>query len=612
MTRLVFRDEHNKLHTQRINQTDIKSTVAWIDMMFPDLDLLDNMVGSTGIAPTSSNIDLVVDLSKSDLVTIFKRLVNWVNSHGMKPSHYVRKGESIVYFRCPITGRPDSGFVQVNFYPTTDLAYSRFMMRCSPQSSHKCRERNVLLSSIAYPLGYRLNPLAGLYSLDDGKLISRNPNKIAKILLNPNATEKDLLSVETILQSIKYDKQREEKTAKFRKHIDQEGIPIMEGKETETNFLARLRDRIVNQGMTPLFESTARIEHLEDLIFERGSKGVQEALDIIAHSAADTGKHVSTKWDGMPAIIWGRKPTGEFVLTDKAGFSAKGYDGLATNPRQIAEIMNARGPDRGELINTYAKLFPLLEAATPENFKGYVKGDLLYINTPPEIKGAYIFKPNFIEYKIPVVSALGEKISGSDVGIAIHTRIKDREFIDEEPIRGTRLNDVPGLLLITPSMDKSENVHINQDIYKNIETLLRQTGKQIDSLFSPSELRAQKITDLPKLCKRFINSRITSNFDNLLLGFMEWLETNVTPGKYSRILEYVQSPSANADGISAAFAIFMLLHDLKMDFLHQLDRQNPGQEGWVSATPAGRAKFVNRFEFSAGNRKMHDQRTQFD
>ena len=40
--------------------------------------------------------------------------------------------------------------------------------------------------------------------------------------------------------------------------------------------------------------------------------------------------------------------------------------------------------------------------------------------------------------------------------------------------------------------------------------------------------------------------------------------------------------------------------------LNQLDRQEPGHEGWVLATPAGRAKLVNRFGFSAGNRILNN------
>jgi hypothetical protein len=71
-------------------------------------------------------------------------------------------------------------------------------------------------------------------------------------------------------------------------------------------------------------------------------------------------------------------------------------------------------------------------------------------------------------------------------------------------------------------------------------------------------------------------------------------------------VEYLQSPRSNLDGISAAFTSFLLLHEIKTDMLAQLDRQQPGQEGWVIASDAGRAKLVNRFGFSAGNRILNN------
>jgi hypothetical protein len=62
--------------------------------------------------------------------------------------------------------------------------------------------------------------------------------------------------------------------------------------------------------------------------------------------------------------------------------------------------------------------------------------------------------------------------------------------------------------------------------------------------------------------------------------------------------------------MSAAFTLWMLLHDLKMDILQQLDLQHPGQEGWVMATPAGYAKAVSRMPggFAASNLARNNPR----
>jgi hypothetical protein len=344
------------------------------------------------------------------------------------------------------------------------------------------------------------------------------------------------------------------------------------------------------------------IEHLEDLVFRKGSRGATEALTILDQAAASPGTTTSVKWDGIPAVYFGRKPdTGEFVLTDGAGFEAKGYDGLATSPRMMAQIQSTRKGERSGLIQTYAALWPMLEAALPTNFRGYVQGDLLYMNTPPLEAGNYVFKPNTVQYRIPAKSALGQRIGNSEVGVAMHTMYSDAGE-PKQPLRRVRFNDVPGLLLIEPIFGKE--IVPNAGLIKQIKTVIRDKGAAIDTLFNPAELRAQQLTDLAKLCVDYINFRIkqpSGNFDNLLSGFGEWLQTKVTPRKFANIVEYLQSPTSNTEGMAAAFTLFLLLHDLKLDVLRQLDLKDPGHEGWVMATPAGYSKAVNRFDFTARN-----------
>jgi hypothetical protein len=608
----VFKDANGRPITQRINQTDVKSTLSWLDEMLPGLDLQNNTLGSTGIKSTSGDLDLAIDANRVTKDQLEYRLKQWAVSHGFRPEDYVRKSGTAVHFLTPITGRPDQGYVQTDFMFMKNIPWSKFVLGAMPaDSKYKGRERNVLMNSIAKSLGYKLNQIAGIADRNTNEIITDDPDAVAKMLLNKTATREDLASVETILQALSKDSQREQKLADFREHMKREGLPFLESAElyrpvSDVNFLARLRDRIVNQGMQPIMEAAnPRIEHLEDLVFERGTRGVREALDIIMHAAEDTRKTTTVKWDGKPAIIWGRKPTGEFVLTDKSGFTAKGYDGLATSPEQIARIMNQRGGERGALIAIYQKLFPMLRAATPENFRGYIQGDLLYTETPPEVAGAYVFKPNFVEYKIPAASKLGERIGASEVGIAAHTRYKQVDA-PAEAIRQVNLDPVPGLLVIEPTVKDIKNVTPNAQLIKQLKTLINSKGRAIDSLFNPGELRSAQLSDLPQLCKRYINSRIMGDYENLLPDFGAWLKTNVTPRKFANIIEYLQSPRSNMDGITAAFTAFLLLHEIKSDMLEQLDRQQPGQEGWVLATPAGRAKLVNRFGFSAGNRILNN------
>ena len=608
----VFKDPNGGALTQRINQTDVKSTLAWLEELVPGLDLQNNTLGSTGIKDTSGDLDIAVDSEQVSKEQMIAQLTSWALSQGFKPEEWIRKSGTAVHFKTPINGRPDQGYVQTDFMFLNNVPWSKFVLGAMPvDSRYKGRERNVLMNSIAKSLGYKLNQLAGIADRATNKLITDDPNKVARLLLNRTATSQDLASVETILQSLSTDSNRDAKLADFREHMKREGMPFLESTElyqpvTDVNFLARLRDRIVNQGMVPIFEGVnPRIEHLEDLVFEKGSRGVEEALAIIAQAAENTSKTVTVKWDGKPAIIFGRKPDGTFVLTDKSGFTAKGYDGLATSPDMMALIQRQRGGERTELIEIYRQLFPLLRAATPENFQGYILGDLLYTETPPDVAGAYVFQPNFVEYKIPAASKLGQQIGQSTVGVAIHTRYKEPGS-EAQTVGSVKLDPVPGLLLIEPTAKDIKNITPNAKLVKQLQQLIRAKGPAINGLFNPAELRSAGITDLPQLCKRYINSRINTDYENLLPGFGEWLRTNVTPRKFANIVEYLQSPRSNTEGITAAFTAFLGLHDLKSDLLSQLDLQQPGQEGWVLATDAGRAKLVNRFGFSAGNRILNN------
>lgn len=626
----VFKDADGRALTQRINQADVKPTLAWLEELVPGLDLLNNTLGSTGIKDTSGDLDIAVDANKVTKEQLQQRLEQWAISHGFKPQEWVKKSGTAVHFKTPITGRPDRGYVQTDFMLMNNVPWSKFVLGAMPaDSKFKGRERNVLMNSLAKSLGYKLNQIAGIADRVTNKIITDDPDRVAKLLLNKTATRQDLASVESILQAISTDPQRDAKLADFRAHMEREGIPFMESavvnpyqEYNEVNFLARLRDRIVNQGMQIIVEAEVQggrakgIEHLEDYVFRNGSTGIKRAMDIVKHTAENTGATTTVKWDGKPALVFGRDPNGTFVLTDVSGFGAKGYNGLFTSPRQAIGLLAQRDQDatskgkpagRVEYLGPiYEKLWPLLSAALPKTFRGYVQGDLLYTDRPPESAGNFVFTPNAITYRIPIASDVGQRIGNSEVGIAMHTRYAE-PGAPKEPIGTIDFKRVPGLLLLEPVYAK-ENVRPNRNLVQALRDVYKTSGSAIDGLFNPAELRALQITDLPKLCIDYINSRVGADFDNLIAGFGPWLQSTQSPRKFANIVEYLQSPRSNLEGMAAAFEAWGLLHDIKMDILRQLDLQHPGQEGWVMATPAGISKAVNRLAggFTSANRAINN------
>lgn len=628
----VFKNQNGQALTQRINQTDVKTTLAWLEEMLPGLDLQNNTLGSTGIKDTSGDLDLAIDANQVTKEQLEYRLKQWVSSHGLRPEDYVKKSGSAVHFKTPINGNPNNGYVQTDFMFMKDVPWSKFVLGAMPlDSRYKGRERNVLMNSIAKSMGYKLNQNAGIADRATDQLITNDPDRVAKLLLNKTATRQDLGSVETILQALSTDPKRDAKLADFKAHMERAGLPFMEAttesadpyiEYSDVNFLARLRDRIVNQGMQKLIESEVQggrakgIEHLEDYVFRNGSAGIKKAMDIIKHTAEDTGKTTTVKWDGKPALVFGRDANGTFILTDVSGFGAKGYNGLFTSPRQVRQHLAARDADAAaqgrpatrvqDLAPIYDKLWGMLDAAIPQNYRGFFQGDLLYMNTPPLEAGNYVFTPNTVEYKIPADSDVGKRIGASDVGIAMHTKYAE-PGAPKEPIGNFKFKTVPGLLLLEPVYAK-ENVKLNRQLLQQLQEIYKNNGAAIDQLFNPADLRAAQITDLPKLCIDYINSRVGTNFDQLVNQFGQWLLNKAGPRKFKNTVEYLQSPRSNLAGLAAAFEAWGLLHDIKMDVLQQLDLQHPGQEGWVMATGAGMAKAVNRLAggFTSANRQINN------
>jgi hypothetical protein len=616
----VFKDSAGIPLTQRIQQADVMPTVQWLEGI-TGLDLTSEKsadgrpskwLGSTGRKADSGDLDLSVDAGEMNKDQLTQVLTAWAQKTGVDPARYIKKTGSAVHFFAAIGGNPANGFVQTDFMFSNKPRWTQFVLSNDPASQYKGALRNIMLNSMAKSLGYKLNQNDGIMDRATNELITDDPARVAQMLLSPNAKPADLYSVEAILKALEADPKKAQKIADFKAHMEREGITFDDGlvKENtdlyteynEISMMARLRDRIVNQGMQVIVEGV-RIEHPEDMIFDqRPSAGLKQALNGIV-AAAQRPQETTVKWDGKPAIIFGRKPTGEFVLTDKSGFLAKGYDGLATSPDHIAKIMAQRGGERGELIAVYQHLFPMLRRAVPQDFRGYIQGDLLYSATPQQINGQWVFQPNTVKYAVPADSDLGKKIANSTAAVAIHTSLS-APGAPAEPIRAAALTDSPGLLILDPSLKDPRKIELNAKTVADANRLLTQYGAAMDRLFDPAELRARKISNFPALIKTYINSRVRSgSYDNLVGGFGKWIQQR-EPAKAPRIFEWA---TENKAAVAALFQAFIEVSSLKNQLVRQLDSQSqavqasindePGHEGYVGQG----MKFVDRMRFSAAN-----------
>ena len=191
----VFKLADGSEATQRINRADVVPTVQWLEGL-TGLNLVDNMLGSTGYKETSGDLDLAVDVSKISKDVLVQQLLK----KGIEATDIKKTGDS-VHLKTPINGNPENGYVQTDFM-FGDPNFQRFSMTGSPEGSpFKGMHRHVLLASIAKAQGMKWSYKNGLMDRATNEVISKDPSEIAHKLFNGSAA--DLASVETILAKIK-------------------------------------------------------------------------------------------------------------------------------------------------------------------------------------------------------------------------------------------------------------------------------------------------------------------------------------------------------------------------------------------------------------------------
>ena len=185
-------------------------------------------------------------------------------------------------------------------------------------------------------------------------------------------------------------------------------------------------------------EKNTHLEHVEDDIINRGSKGGQNAINFLKSIrnmlAGSSGKKVnmSVKWDGAPAIVCGINPeNGKFFVGTKAVFNV--------TPKINYTTGDIRRNHSGELAN---KLAIALRELAKLKISGILQGDFLFSKS--DLKTAKIdgdnmitFTPNTITYAVPVNSDIGKRIRRARMGIVFHTSYSGKKMKDLKAGFGT-------------------------------------------------------------------------------------------------------------------------------------------------------------------------------
>ena len=604
----IFKGADKQPLTQRIKREDIPATVAWLEKVsglpFPTTTWL----GSTGKKATSGDLDLQVDANTTDKDTLVQILL----AAGVAKTDIKKSGDS-VHVKAPIAGDPANGFAQADLMFTDDPAWQSFAMAGSGEGSVlPGMARHIILSSIVAELQPNLkwSYKNGLVFRDTNQPYEngKSPATLSKVTGIPVAK---LNSADDIVAAIKGASNYEQLIGRARETLEKSDIQLPEsaplpGTGAWFNSMAESSKFGFVKSLT---ESTkGRTPHPEDAIFS-GSAAAQQQIAGLGAVVSNPNK-LTIKWDGFPALIFGRDPAdGRLAVMDKYMWN-KGILAKSVDEWKQYDSTKASGGLRGDLYNKLAQIWPGLDAATEG--AGFYWGDLLYTGQLQPQGGSYNFKPNTVEYRIPVNSNLGKLVGNSTGGIVVHQHFNELGGSSTQ-WDGKGLKNVPGgTAILTPSAGLRFELKQPVQLEKRATAALQQHGKAVDDLLA--QIPASTVQQI----QRYFNQFVTGQTKQPLYT---WLEGNTSAKQYQNLVgdDYsgllfakdAQGKTVASPGYDGLNTIFSAILQYKQNLHDQLDSQiegfgqfvnnQPAGEGFVFPTPQGLVKIVDRAGFSAAN-----------
>ena len=663
----VFTSQEDGSATIRIKKADVDPTLIWLGNVLGIEKLEDFKLGTTGKKETSGDLDIAIDKNKVSKDDLDEKLMAWVNENHpelelaklpdaqkeydrwwsiklkevprqnwekIKKKREIAKKElerlktnkkrwiarsgTSVHFKTPIRGDESNGFVQ------TDLMFGNpeFMLwsvQGEPEGSgYRGRDRQLLINAIATAKGYAWNAFFGLTHRTTGEEIT-DKQEVVNRLLGPGHKPEDFKSIYTLFDII----------SNKEKYPDE----VYEKIREKAGFEFPHRDEVLNEAK----KDSPRIQHAEDLIFFEGSAGAMRALDALEKMnnpeiRPETFK-TSVKWDGSPAVYFGRDREGNFVFTDKGGFGAKVDKGRANSKEEIDAMYRARSERAAKKSDMTAeeiyqqkyskisammqKAFDLIEKSLKPDHRGYFFGEVLYFNKPQIEDGKFVFKPNMIKYKVDTESEMGKEIANSDVGIVVHSE-KD---VDENPIldddRPLDLEPLAppaaGIVFFGKTFIKKP-VNVDDAEVQSVKQLVSKNSTKIDDFFNTETLKKLAISDLSNLFYTYLNGKVDTGLEDLGSDFIEWINSkgNISPQKKQNVENYIEN---NKEAFNVIWEIVSRTMKIKDDVIANIDTQGglpfsqslgdeEVGEGYVLSSDGNLIKLVDRSKFTRANRSV--------
>ena len=358
----------------------------------------------------------------------------------------------------------------------------------------------------------------------------------------------------------------------------------------------------------------ARTPHPEDFIFA----GSQAARDAIAGmmGAVKQPNSVSIKWDGSPAIIFGRRLTdGKFTMNYKEYIGEAG--GQVTSAEELLKFFSdrAKNPDVAQIL---ASVFNAVGSICPAGFKGFVQGDLMWHGgaLKPTATGKFVFKanPHGVTYSVPQKIAgpngqlkdnpLFADITGRPVGLAVHSYGTDIEKSKNSPLVNRQtLSGLGGLsgtnqyiTVFTGDMGNTFRMAEPTAVKKAADRAVSNFVAAGGDIFLSSLTQSSK-----DRLQQYYNRKATGQEAD-----GAWLQSKLTRPQFE-----IVTAEENKPVLVALDDVYNRVSALKLAILDQLEPQVQGIEQSVNGQPKGEGfnidtasgfiKLVNRGVFSAAN-----------
>ena len=397
------------------------------------------------------------------------------------------------------------------------------------------------------------------------------------------------------------------------------------------NIVGKYKDESLSTLVESMDDVGREYQHIEDLTYIQGPQGALKAIERLLQ-IAENSSHLEVKWDGSPAITFGRNEQGEFHLGDKY---AKEY---LTTPKKLYDYVTrkSQSDSRIEFANVMVQLFDYYKNATPTGYRGFLECGLMFPTSqqpkPENVNGVYSFKPNTVIYNVSANSPLGKRIGAAKTAAAATGYFKDlpglgsqREAVGDHylPIKSS------DVVIIPPTFSNTQ-AQLPEAQLKKLHAFVTKNAQSITNFITPDQAWIDTFkrnpgkagTDWRAMIYKYVNSQVDNPgaLEHLGDNMEQWAASDVILKDAGRRPIAINKIRQDKAGKQATFFVVKEIMKLKNVILNQIEKPtlasmgisatlptgHESGEGFVSDPHGGKnpLKLVNRGGFTAANRQQ--------